>query len=105
MAGTSGDKDPIGLKIRELRTARRLTQRALAAEAGITAMALSRIELGSRLPSPQTIRALARVLGVDPGVLFRAPLRSAREGPRVGRPRKAVPGERATRSRRRNGHG
>ena len=84
MAGTN-ERDPIGLKVRELRLVHGLTQRELAEQAGITLMAVSRIELGSRLPSPPTIRALARALGVDPGILFRLPIH-----PEPGeRPRKA----------------
>src|SRR5262245_43942551 len=82
-------KDPIGSKVRELRTARGMTQLELAQLARVTVMAVSRIELGRRLPSPPTIRALAGALGVEPGVLFMAPANVQREEDnRPGRPRK-----------------
>ena len=56
----------VGDKIRRLRDARALTQEELAAKAGITVAALSRIERNNAEPRPTTRRKLAQALGVDP---------------------------------------
>ncbi len=59
----------VGDKIRRLRDARALTQQELAARAGITVAALSRIERNNAEPRPTTRRKLAQALGVDPAEL------------------------------------
>jgi len=53
-------------KIKTLRKKLALSQRELAAKAGITAATLNRIETGKESPMPKTIRALAAALGVSP---------------------------------------
>lgn len=63
----------MGAKIKELRTARGMTQHGLAKAANLDEMAVSRIELGKREPLESTIRAIARALGVAPGLLFDPP--------------------------------
>ena len=57
----------LGQRIRELRQARKLTQRQLAGMAGIDFTYLSKIENDrlEHMPSLQTIRDLARDLGAD----------------------------------------
>ena len=57
----------LGQRIRELRQARKLTQRQLAGMAGIDFTYLSKIENDrlEHMPSLQTIRNLARDLGAD----------------------------------------
>ncbi len=59
----------VGEKIRRLRDARALTQQELAARAGITVAALSRIERNNAEPRPTTRRKLAQALEVDPAEL------------------------------------
>jgi transcriptional regulator with XRE-family HTH domain len=59
----------VGDKIKRLRDARALTQEELAARAGITVAALSRIERNSAEPRPTTRRKLAEALGVNPAEL------------------------------------
>jgi transcriptional regulator with XRE-family HTH domain len=60
----------VGRKLRELRTARRLTVRALAASVGVTSGFISQIENGQVLPSVATLVSLAGALGVQVGELF-----------------------------------
>jgi HTH-type transcriptional regulator, competence development regulator len=61
-----------GDTLRELRTAQDLGLRETATKVGISPAYLSRIERGKeRPPSPEFIKALARVLAADPDVLFR----------------------------------
>ena len=56
--------------IRVFRKHRGLTQAALAAEVGIDQSYLSELETGAKTPSAKTLRALARVLGVDMEILL-----------------------------------
>lgn len=58
-----------GEKLRELREARRMTLRALATAADLSAPFLSDVEHGRRVPSPEKIDVLARELGVASSVL------------------------------------
>lgn len=61
-----------GELVRERRKARRLTQEDVAAEAGIRAAYLSRIERGQvPPPSDRVCRRLERVLGFEPGELLK----------------------------------
>ncbi len=52
--------------LRELRLARALSQRDLAAEAGVTQKTVLNLELGRKEPLLQTIRKLSAALGVEP---------------------------------------
>lgn len=61
-----------GDTLRELRVAQQLGLREMAGKVGISPAYLSRIERGKEPPpSPEVIKALARVLAADPDVLFR----------------------------------
>ncbi len=61
-----------GATIRDLRIAQEFGLRETATMAGISPAYLSRIERGKESPPrPELIKALARVLAVDPDVLFR----------------------------------
>jgi transcriptional regulator with XRE-family HTH domain len=55
-----------GTALRRLRVAAGLNQQALAAEAGVTQQAVSRLETGCSQPTWETVRRLARALGTDP---------------------------------------
>jgi predicted ATPase/DNA-binding XRE family transcriptional regulator len=58
--------------LRDLRTARSLTQEELATRAGITVKAVSALERGERRrPYPNTVRSLAKALGLDDAELAR----------------------------------
>ena len=61
-----------GQKLRAWRTKRHISQRALAIEAGVTTETVNRIERADspRGVQPRTLRALARVLEVDPDELL-----------------------------------
>ena len=57
---------PIGLpKLREIREAKRMSQRGLAKTAGITQAALFRLETGETDPRLSTLRRLAKALDVN----------------------------------------
>ena len=56
----------VGDKVKRLRDKRALTQEELAAKAGLTVAALSRIERNNAEPRPTTRRKLADALGGDP---------------------------------------
>ncbi|WP_028920914.1 helix-turn-helix domain-containing protein [Pseudonocardia acaciae] len=60
----------IGDQLRELRTRRGLSLRALAAEAGVSATLLSQVERGVTEPSLSTLRRLAGVFGESVASLF-----------------------------------
>jgi transcriptional regulator with XRE-family HTH domain len=53
-------------RLRALRVARGLTQRMLAARAGMSISTVSRFELGLWLAEPKHVMKLAAALGVDP---------------------------------------
>jgi transcriptional regulator with XRE-family HTH domain len=61
----------IGSALRDLRENLRLTARQLAAESGVSAAMISRIENGQASPSIATLRALAKALNVPLVSLFR----------------------------------
>ena len=61
----------IGLAVRDLRENRGLTARQLAAESGISAAMISRIENGQASPSISTLNALSRTLDVPLVSFFR----------------------------------
>ena len=56
-------------RLRELRGARFLSQVDLARKAGISEHTIIRLEKGRTSPKWQTIRKLAKALGVEPGEL------------------------------------
>ncbi len=63
----------IGHQVRELRKARELTVRVLSDRTGLAENSIARIERGERMPSAESIEAIARGLDVAPGVLFEDP--------------------------------
>jgi transcriptional regulator with XRE-family HTH domain len=56
--------------IRRLRELRALSQRELAALAGLSVTTVNRIETGQHKPMPRTVRKLAEALGVTPEELL-----------------------------------
>lgn len=62
----------LGRAIREARTARKLSMRALAAAADISQPFLSQIEGGQTMPSLVTLYRVAKVLGISPSALLPA---------------------------------
>jgi len=60
-----------GTRLKRLRLERTMTQRELAAKAGITHDAISMIEHGKRQGRPSTVRKLAEALGVEPREILR----------------------------------
>jgi transcriptional regulator with XRE-family HTH domain len=81
-----GEAEHFGPRLRELREAAGLTQVELAGRAGIHPQALVKLEAGNRVPSWDSVLALAEALGVSCDAFTAAP---ARVGPRrPGRPPK-----------------
>src|SRR5438105_11002927 len=64
MGQPSADDETIGQRLRRLRLERGLSQREVAS-AGVSYAYVSRIESGTRQPTLQAIRKLARKLGVS----------------------------------------
>jgi len=56
--------------VRRLRELRALSQRELAARAGLSVTTVNRIEIGQRKPMPKTVRKLAGALDVSPQELL-----------------------------------
>lgn len=84
----------IGERLKELRTARGLSLRELAAQAGVSATLLSQIERAVTDPSLETLRRLAGVFGESVSSLFSDPRRppsgsAGRDGARCSRRRRA----------------
>ena len=52
------------MQLRDLRLAKPMTLRELAAESGVSLATITNIEAGRHLPTPKTTRKLAQVLGV-----------------------------------------
>ncbi|WP_246045539.1 helix-turn-helix domain-containing protein [Rubellimicrobium roseum] len=67
------DVAPLGARIRERRKVLGLTLQAVAKEAGLTAGFISQVERGIAAPSLSSLTAIARVLGIDPSLLFAQP--------------------------------
>ena len=67
------DCQRFGLRIKELRSDREITQEELAEQVGVFRTYMSRIETGVANPSLTTIHALASALRVDISELFVAP--------------------------------
>jgi len=61
--------DPIGRRVRVLRLVHALTQQQLADRAGVSRYTVLVLEQGSRPPRPDTVRKVARALGVKPVML------------------------------------
>ncbi len=59
----------IGDRLKALRIENALTQRELAAKAGVTEATVARLERNEREPHMSTARKLAQALGVHPRVL------------------------------------
>ncbi len=76
----------IAANVRRLRLGRGLTQEALAERAGLDLSYEQRVERGATNLSMSVLVALARALGVPPGLLLRKARLST---PQRGRPRKA----------------
>jgi transcriptional regulator with XRE-family HTH domain len=69
--GTEGaSAAPLGQRIRELRSTRGLTLTALADETGLSTGLISQVERGLSDPSLETLRRIAKVLGVPIFSLF-----------------------------------
>ena len=64
----------IGERLRELREARNISMRTLAARSGLSANALSVIERGKASPSVSTLYKLADALGISITVFFETDL-------------------------------
>lgn len=67
----------IGLKLRSLRTGKRLTLSRLAAETGLSAALLSKLETERMIPTLPTLSTIARVYGVSMSYFFTEPVRHA----------------------------
>jgi transcriptional regulator with XRE-family HTH domain len=63
----------IGLKLRALRTRKRLTLSRLAAETGLSTALLSKLETDRMIPTLPTLAAICRVHGVGLGYFFSEP--------------------------------
>lgn len=64
---------PMRLRLREVREAKFITQRELAARTGLTPETISRLERGTNPPLITTVRRLAEALGVEPQELIAEP--------------------------------
>jgi transcriptional regulator with XRE-family HTH domain len=65
----------IGLKLRSLRTSKRLTLSRLAAETGLSTALLSKLETDRMIPTLPTLVTIARVYGVSMSYFFSDPAR------------------------------
>ena len=63
-------KEIVGLRIRELRKARKLSQEELASRVGLTPRMISAIERKERLPSLDALCSIAHGLGVSSAALL-----------------------------------
>lgn len=63
----------IGLKLRSLRTQKRLTLSRLAAETGLSTALLSKLETSRMIPTLPTLATICRVYGVGMGYFFSEP--------------------------------
>jgi transcriptional regulator with XRE-family HTH domain len=65
----------IGLKLRSLRTQKRLTLSRLAGETGLSTALLSKLETDRMIPTLPTLATISRVYGVGMGYFFAEPAR------------------------------
>ncbi|WP_033218976.1 helix-turn-helix domain-containing protein [Kitasatospora phosalacinea] len=82
----------MGLRLRELRTARGLSLSELARRSGVGKATLSGLESGSRNPTLETLYALTTALGLPLSAALQAPEQAAREGAAGRAPGPAVSG-------------
>lgn len=68
----SSDEIDIGRRIAQFREERGLSQSALAKQMGSSQSAISQIEAGERNPSFETLRQIAKALGMTPAMLVGA---------------------------------
>lgn len=64
-------KNPVGLKIREIRKAKNLTQEKLAESADVNQRHIVRIETAEGEPSLTTLKKIAKALDVDIDILLK----------------------------------
>jgi len=90
MPGKEAPSVNVGSRLRELREARNISMRGLAAKSGLSANALSMIERGKTSPSVSTLYKLSEGMGVDITAFFGEPVErqpivfmKAAERPRV----------------------
>jgi len=67
----------IGLKLRSLRTSKRLTLSRLAAETGLSTALLSKLETDRMVPTLPTLATIGRIYGVGLNYFFAEPARHA----------------------------
>ncbi|MEV6979459.1 helix-turn-helix transcriptional regulator, partial [Kitasatospora sp. NPDC093806] len=79
------DQPAFGRRLRRLRLERGIKQTDLAG-GPVSASYISRLEMGNRLPSPQTLSYLAMSLGVPLDALLAPPPRPAGRPPRARAP-------------------
>src|SRR5580658_7399440 len=65
----------IGMKLRTLRTQKRLTLSRLAAETGLSTALLSKLETDRMIPTLPTLATISRVYGVGMSYFFKEPSR------------------------------
>jgi transcriptional regulator with XRE-family HTH domain len=70
MAGKRVKTDAFGIVLREMRTAKNLSQEELAMRIDIARSYISYLESGRRYPSLEMLIALARAMGVRPGEML-----------------------------------
>ncbi|MFK0191919.1 helix-turn-helix domain-containing protein [Kitasatospora sp. NPDC090308] len=78
-SASAGLSARIGLRLRELRTARGLSLSELARRAGLGKATLSGLEAGTRNPTLETLYALTTALGLPLSAALQAPEQAARE--------------------------
>jgi transcriptional regulator with XRE-family HTH domain len=84
------DSSRFGARLRELREAAGLSQKALAERAGLSQGAIAHWEQGLREPSWSNVVALAEALGVDCRSFLEPPGKAAKAKRPRGRPRKGT---------------
>lgn len=62
-------QDQLGRNVRAARLAAGLTLEAVAAKAGISVRSVTRVERAEHVPRPETLAAIAKVLGTTPAEL------------------------------------
>jgi transcriptional regulator with XRE-family HTH domain len=60
-----------GMRLKQLRRERALSQRDLAASSGVSQDTIARLELGLRDAQPRSLRRLSEALGVEPRELMK----------------------------------
>ena len=64
--GSEGERSPFGIRLREWRRRRALSQTELGRLAKVQPATVARLELGQQSPRPSTIRKLAIALAIEP---------------------------------------